>query len=83
MSSAKKPPVFSQMSPRSSLMQNVEPSRIVSAIDDVYWFRRMRPPLDWASALTTISSTFTCSGRVSAKRMQSAMSSGVSGSTPW
>ena len=48
-----------------------------------YWSRRMRPPLDWASALTTISSTFTCSGRVSAKRTQSAMSSDMSGSTPW
>ena len=47
-----------------------------------YWSRRMRPPLDWASALTTISSTFTCSGRVSAKRTQSATSSAVSGSTP-
>ena len=31
MSSAKKPPVCPQMSPRSSQMQNVEPSRIVSA----------------------------------------------------
>ena len=33
-------------------------------------------------ALTTISSTFTCHGRVSAKRMQSATSSATSGSTP-
>src|SRR6185312_14888870 len=48
-----------------------------------YGRRRMRPPLVWASALTTISSTFTCRGRVSANRMQSAMSSAVSGSTPW
>ena len=41
MSSAKKPPVCPQMSPRSSQMQNVEPSRIVSA--NAYWSRRMRP----------------------------------------
>ena len=39
--------------------------------------RMMRAPLDCASALTTISSTFTCGGRVTAKRTQSAMSSGV------
>ena len=44
--------------------------------------RMMRPPEDCACALTTISSTFTFGGRVSANMMQSAMSSGVSGSTP-
>ena len=69
------------MSPRSSQMQNVDPSRIVSAITLIR-SRRIRPPLDWASALTTISSMLTCSGRVSAKSTQSAMSSAVSGSTP-
>src|SRR4029077_9582186 len=44
--------------------------------------RRMRAPDAWFRALTTISSTFTCQGRVSAKTMHSAMSSGRSGSTP-
>ena len=44
--------------------------------------RRMRAPDDWLRALTTISSTFTCQGRVSAKTMQSAMSSGRRASTP-
>ncbi len=44
--------------------------------------RRIRPPEDCARALTTISSTFTCHGRVSAKRMHSAMSSGCIASTP-
>ncbi len=38
--------------------------------------RTIRPPLDWARALITISSTLTCSGRVTAKRTQSATSSG-------
>ena len=38
--------------------------------------RTMRVGLAWASALMTISSTFTCSGRVSAKTTHSAMSSG-------
>src|SRR6185503_16722949 len=42
----------------------------------------IRAPEDCASAFTTISSTFTCRGRVSAKRMQSATWSGVIGSTP-
>jgi hypothetical protein len=44
--------------------------------------RRMRPPEDCASALTTSSSTFTCGGRVSAKTMQSAISDGAIASTP-
>ena len=44
--------------------------------------RTIRPPLDCAIALMTISSTFTCSGRVSAKRTQSATSSAVIGSSP-
>ena len=44
--------------------------------------RTIRAPLDCWSALITISSTFTCNGRVSANRMQSATSSGVMGSTP-
>jgi len=41
--------------------------------------RRMRAPEDCASAVTTISSTFTCGGRVTAKRTQSATSSGCIG----
>ena len=41
-----------------------------------------RLPLDCAIALTTISSMFTCGGRVRAKRTQSATSSGVTGSRP-
>src|SRR5262249_39036318 len=44
--------------------------------------RTNRAPLDCRSALTTISSMFTCSGRVTANRMQSAMSDAVSGSIP-
>ena len=44
--------------------------------------RRIRAPDAWLRALTTISSTFTCHGRVSAKTMHSAMSSGRNGSTP-
>ena len=44
--------------------------------------RTTRAPLDCASALTTISSMFTCSGRVKANRTQSATSSGVTGSMP-
>ena len=44
--------------------------------------RRIRPPDDWLRALTTISSTFTCQGRLRAKTMHSAMSSGRRGSTP-
>ena len=44
--------------------------------------RTTRAPLDWASALITISSRFTCSGRVRAKRTHSATSSGVTGSSP-
>ena len=44
--------------------------------------RMMRPPEDCARALTTSSSTFTCAGRVSAKTMHAAMSSGVIASTP-
>ena len=38
--------------------------------------------VDCASALTTSSSTFTCFGRVTAKSTHSAMSAGVSASTP-
>ena len=45
--------------------------------------RSIRPPEDCASALTTSSSTLTCAGRVTAKRTQSAMSSGCMASTPW
>ena len=41
--------------------------------------RRMRAPLDCASAVTTISSTFTFAGRVSAKSTHSATSSGRTG----
>ena len=63
-------------------MQNVEPSRIVSDTTAVSLLRTTRAPLDWASALITISSRFTCSGRVSAKSTQSATSSGVTGSRP-
>ena len=44
-----------------------------------YSSRRMRAPEDCASAVTTISSTFTCGGRVSAKRTHSATSSGRTG----
>src|SRR2546428_2267354 len=44
--------------------------------------RTMRPPEDCARALTTSSSTFTCAGRVTANRMQSAMSSAFGASTP-
>ena len=44
--------------------------------------RRMRPPEAWLRALTTISSTFTCHGRVRANRMQSAISSGWIASMP-
>ena len=44
--------------------------------------RMMRAPDAWLRALTTISSTFTCHGRVRAKTMHSAMSSGRKGSTP-
>ena len=44
--------------------------------------RTMRPPEDCARALTTISSTLTCGGRVTANRMQSAMSSAFGASTP-
>ena len=50
--------------------------------DASYSARTMRAPLDCASALTTISSMFTCGGRVSANRTQSATSSGVTGSRP-
>ena len=79
MSCAKKPLVSAAMSPRSSQMQNVDPSRIVEHQASL---RTIRPPLDCARALITISSIFTCSGRVIAKRTQSATSSAVSGSTP-
>ena len=41
--------------------------------------RRMRAPLDCASAVTTISSTFTFAGRVNAKSTHSATSSGRTG----
>ena len=78
VSSANRPCVSPSMSPRSSQMQKVEPSRIVSAIRRL---RAIRTALDWASALTTSSSTFTCGGRVSAKTTHSATSSGRSGST--
>src|SRR4051794_8064912 len=44
--------------------------------------RKTRPPDACAVALTTISSTFTCSGRVSAHITQSAMSSATIGCTP-
>ena len=44
--------------------------------------RTMRPPEDCARALTTSSSTLTCGGRVTANRMQSAISWGVIASTP-
>src|SRR5581483_8905223 len=47
-----------------------------------HWSRSTRAPEDWLRALTTISSTLTCHGRVSAKRMHSAMSSGRIASTP-
>ncbi len=47
-----------------------------------HWSRRILAPDAWFRALTTISSTFTCHGRVSAKRMQSTTSSACSGSTP-
>ena len=61
MSCAKRPLVSAAMSPRSSQMQKVDPSRIVSITTSL---RTIRPPLDWARALITISSMFTCSGRV-------------------
>ena len=81
---AKNPLVGQPKSPLWSQTQKVDPSRIVSdtlrVLVDVE--RRMRPPLDCASALTTSSSTFTCGGRVSANTMQSAMSSGCIASTP-
>ena len=44
--------------------------------------RMILDAVDCASALTTSSSTLTWFGRVTANRMHSAMSSGVSGSTP-
>ena len=44
--------------------------------------RRMRPPDDCASALTTSSSTLTCGGRVTAKSTHSAMSCGRIAPTP-
>src|SRR5262249_32717146 len=44
--------------------------------------RSMRPPDDCARALTTSSSTFTRSGRVTTNTMHSAMSSGFIASTP-
>ena len=61
MSSAKSPLVRPSRSPISSQMQNVEPSRIVSAIATSQ-SRTMRAPEDCASAVTTISSTFTFGG---------------------
>ena len=64
-------------------MQKVDPSRIVSPVNiDAGYFRTMRAPLDCASAFTTISSMFTCAGRVTANMTQSATSSGVTGSRP-
>ena len=81
VSCAKKPLVSAAMSPRSSDMQNVDPSRIVSTRAPHVLRTTLAPP-DCASALTTISSTLTCSGRVSANMTQSATSSGVTGSTP-
>ena len=80
VSCAKNPLVFAPMSPRSSEMQNVDPSRIVSTSYSPW--RTIRAPLDCWSALITISSTLTWSGRVSAKSTQSAISSGVTGSSP-
>ncbi len=82
VSCAKKPLVSAAMSPRSSDMQNVDPSRIVNTRDDRHVLRTTLAPLDCASALTTISSTLTCNGRVRANMTQSATSSGVTGSTP-
>ena len=55
---------------------------VVLAAETHYSARTMRAPLDCASALTTISSMFTCGGRVKANRTQSATSSGVTGSMP-
>ena len=48
-----------------------------------YVSRKTRAPEDWFRAFTTISSMFTCQGRVRAHITQSAMSSAVSGSIPW
>ena len=80
VSSANSPLVLPSRSPISSQMQKVDPSRIVSAIGT--YFRTMRAPLDCAMAFTTISSMFTCAGRVNANRTQSATSSAVTGSRP-
>ena len=44
--------------------------------------RNMRVALAWSRGLTTIWSMFTCSGRVTAQAMQSAMSSATSGVMP-
>ena len=64
---------------RMSIPRGSSATRYASCVDVE---RRIRPPLDCASAFTTSSSTFTWAGRVSAKTMHSAMSSGSIASTP-
>ena len=81
VSSANSPSTSAPKSPRSSQMQNVAPSRIRNC-SAMRHSRIIRAPDDCARALTTSSSTFTCGGRVTAKRTHSAMSSGLIASTP-